>query len=212
MFLLGPQRVSLQRDPEQNSRCGKLEAPLGACCQLRADNGLTGSYSRLARLLLDHASRPPASRSVRRRKAALSKTPPGWRRYKMAPRRCSTRGYAYSAGMNLRLAKRRRSQPNAAPRFQTPKAWAARANRWATPATGAKSRRIGSWFTGQSIANPRGIPLGPMVTSGLPTIRELMAARAFLIPSPIPYYAGAYNSLRVPVAEIDCRPRRDFLS
>src|SRR5258707_9543531 len=34
-------------------------------------------------------------------------------------------------------------------------------------------RRIGGWFTLESIAKPSRIPLGPMVTSGLPTTRKL---------------------------------------
>jgi hypothetical protein len=63
----------------------------GRYWRLFPSDGLSGGYSRRARLLLDHASRPTASGSVRRRKAALSKTAPGWRRYKMATTRLDPR-------------------------------------------------------------------------------------------------------------------------
>jgi hypothetical protein len=56
------------------------------------------------------------------------------------------------------------------------------------------------------------------ITSGLPTIRELMAARAFLIPSPIPYYAGHtigcgchWRKSTAGHVEISCRDRRRAL-
>src|SRR5580765_1784619 len=44
-FFWAAARVGLQRDPERPEvPCGKLEAPLGACRQLWADDGQPGSY------------------------------------------------------------------------------------------------------------------------------------------------------------------------